>query len=120
MDLTSDRSSTLKHSVDNQVPHKDEAQHEVPEIMQASNLPIPASVLPDLQTRQYSEELSTSTPIDVSKETPQRPHPAPCRTSSSYSPRPSLCRTLKQQGSCYSPKPAARTTHMRNNKSSQM
>ena len=83
------------------MPHKGAAQHKVPEIIQASNLPSPASMLPDLQTRQYSEVLRTSTRIDVTTEISHRPHPALRRTSSS-------------------PKPAPRTTHTRNNKPSQI
>ena len=43
-----------------------------------SHLPSPASELPDLQTSQYSDVVRrTSTPIDLTNATPQRPRPAP-------------------------------------------
>ena len=76
-----------------EVPMNDEA---VTLKTPSSNFPSPVSELPDLQTRQYSEVLRTSTPRDPSNETPHRPLPAPRRTLQPHVPSSS-------------PKPAPRT-----------
>ena len=57
----------------------------------SSNLLSPSSEIPNLQTRQYSEVLRTSTPKDPipTNETPHRPRPAPRRTLHAQVNRPS-------------------------------
>ena len=103
VDPTNASSPSLNQSVGNEVPQKVVAQEEVPQNNEArtpntsnSNLPIPASELPGLQTRQYSEVIRTLTPRDLTNETPHRPRPAPWRT-------------LQPQVGSSSPRPAPRT-----------
>ena len=109
VDQTNASSPSLNQSVGDEVPQEVVVQEEVPQNRTPntsnSNLPSPASELPDLQTRQYSEVIRTSTPRDLTNETPHRPRPAPRRT-------------LQPQVSSSSPRPAPRT--IRNNNSNQI
>ncbi|MEW8340004.1 MAG: GDSL-type esterase/lipase family protein [Candidatus Thiodiazotropha taylori] len=112
VDQTNASSPSLNQSVDNEVLQRDGAQEEVlvhtktrPQVTSDSNLPSPALELPDLQTKQYSDVLRTSTPRDTSNGTPHRPCPVPKRTLQPQVPRPS-------------PRAASRAIH--NNDSNQI
>ena len=96
VDRTSACSPYLNQSVDNEVLQGDVAQGEVlvhteirPQATPDSNLPSPALELPDLQRKQYSDVLRTSTPSDTTNGTPHRPCPTPRRTLQPQAPRPS-------------------------------
>ena len=104
VDETNASLPSLNQSAENEKSQQEVVQEEVPEnnetrtpITVCSNLPSPSSEIPNLQTRQYSEVLRTSTPRDPTptNETPHRPRPAPRRT-------------LHAQGTRPSPRPAPR------------
>lgn len=112
VDQTNPSSTSLNQSVDNELLQGVAAQEEVqvntetrPPVTSDSNLPSPALELPDLQTRQYSDVLRTSTPRDITNGTPHRPCPTPRRTIQPQVLRPS-------------PRPAPRAVH--NNDSNQI
>lgn len=105
VDQTSASSPSLNQSIVNEVLQGEEAQEAVsvnnestPPLVPNSNLPSPALELPDLQTKQYSDVVRTSTPRDSTNGTPQRPRPTPRRTLQSEAPRAN-------------PRPAPRTVH---------
>ena len=112
VDQTNASSTSLNQSAHNELLQGVAAQEEVqvntetrPPVTSDSNLPSPALELPDLQTKQYSDVLRTSTPRDITNGTPHRPCPTPRRTIQPQVLRPS-------------PRPAPRAVH--NNDSNQI
>ena len=99
VDETNASLPSLNHSAESERSQQEVVQEEMPENNEtrtpnigSNNLPSPSSEIPNLQTRQYSEVLRTSTTRDPTNETPHRPRPAPRRTLPSQvtrlSPRP--------------------------------
>ena len=96
VDETNASLPSLNHSAESERSQQEVVQEEMPENNEtrtpnigSNNLPSPSSEIPNLQTRQYSEVLRTSTPRDPTNETPHRPRPAPRRTLHSQVTRPS-------------------------------
>lgn len=94
VDQISISSPSMNHSAGSNVP-----QQEMPEysnvgytattpITSERQFPDQATELPEPQTRQYSDVVRTSTPVDSVNDTPQRPRPAPRRTLHQNGPRP--------------------------------
>lgn len=81
---TVDQTNTSSTRLSESTLHQESGENEENSSNKTQNSPAirissSATDLPDLQTRQYSEVV-TSTPIPHNQETPQRPQPAPRRT----------------------------------------
>ena len=102
VDQTNANSSWLSESTLHQEPGENDEissnkTQNSPDIRVSSS----STDLPDLQTRQYSEVV-TSTPIAHNQATPQRPQPAPRRTlrgnvPNTYNPRPTSSLSVRSQ-----------------------
>lgn len=85
VDQTSINSTTINQSATDERSRENKTTLNTP----TTHVHSPATEIPDLQTRQYSEVVRTSTPRNPSHNTPQRPRPAPRRTQQRNISRPS-------------------------------